>query len=368
MSIKIPLSESTIAIDLKTAFSSVSSAFVEEFEESLEQFYHKEKSIVALNSGTSAIHLALILSGVKEGDEVLCQSLTYVATVNPIRYQKATPVFIDSEKDTWNMCPVQLECAIKDRILKGKKPKAIIFVNLYGMPAKIDEIVSIAKKYHIILIEDAAEALGAEYKGQKCGTFGDFGILSFNNNKIISTLGGGALICKTAQDKQKAIFYATQAKENEIHYEHKEVGYNYRMNSFGAIIGINQLKMLQEYLKRKIEINNFYRDFFINFTNVTILKNYSVDYFSNHWLSCILIEELEGSFGKQKLMLWLKKNNIESRLIWKPMHLQPVFKDYPYYGAKIAENIFKKGLCLPSGTNINKEGLQRITFLINKLM
>ena len=365
---KIPLSESTINIDLKTSFSSVDMGFVYQFENTLETYYQKEKKIVALNSGTSAIHLALILSGVKENDEVLCQSFTYVATVNPIIYQKATPVFIDSEMDTWNMCPNQLELAIKDRIAKGKKPKAIIFVHSYGMPAKIDEIIAISNKYNIILIEDAAEALGSEYKGKKCGTFGDFGILSFNNNKIITTLGGGALICKTEEEKQKAVFYATQAKENVNYYKHKEVGYNYRMNSFAAFLGVLEFENLKEYLKKRKYINDFYKNFFMNFNKIAVLKEPSKDFLSNNWLSCILINMKKEVFNNIILMDLLKKENIESRFLWKPMHIQPIFKDYPYYGNKIAENLFKKGICLPSGSNLEKNDLERIINSIKKFL
>ena len=365
---KIPLSESHIDIDLKTSFSSIDIDVVAEFEKSLEKYYDYKKSVLAVNSGTSAIHLALILSGVAKGDEVLCQSLTYVATINPIIYQNATPIFIDSEQDTWNMCPIQLERAIKDRILKGKKPKAIIFVHLYGMPAKIDEIIAISRKYNIILIEDAAEALGAEYKGKKCGTFGDFGILSFNNNKIVSTLGGGALICNTEIEKEKAFFHATQAKENERHYEHKVIGYNYRMNSLGALIGITQLKNLKAYLKKRRIINDFYKESFKNFSGVFFLKEHSASIVSNHWLSCILLEVEEVAVTKHKLLDVLKKNNIEIRFLWKPMHLQPVFKEYPYYGGEIAENLFQKGICLPSGSTLLKNDFIRISECIKKFL
>jgi dTDP-4-amino-4,6-dideoxygalactose transaminase len=342
--------------------------FVAEFEETLEDYYQKEKKVVALNSGTSAIHLALILSGVEEGDEVLCQSLTYVATVNPVLYQKAIPVFIDSEIDTWNMCPDQLEVAIKDRISKGKKPKAIIFVHLYGMPAKIDEIVAISRKYNIILIEDAAEALGSEYKGEKCGTFGDFGILSFNNNKIITTLGGGALICNTQIEKEKAIFYATQAKEKANYYEHKEIGYNYRMSSFGAFFGISEFKKIKEYLNKRLEINNFYKKTFINASGIRLLEKPSIDFNSNHWLSCILIDDKKENFNNSIALELLKDNNIESRFLWKPMHLQPIFKSFPYYGTNVAGQLFKKGLCLPSGSNLKKYDLQRIINSIKKFL
>ena len=365
---KIPLSESIISIDLKTTFSSIDIGVVAEFEKSLEAYYEGKKSVLALNSGTSAIHLALILSGVAEGDEVLCQSLTYVATINPIIYQNATPVFIDSENDTWNMCPIQLERAIKDRILKGKKPKAIIFVHLYGMPAKIEEIVRISRKYNIPLIEDAAEALGATYKGRKCGSFGDFAILSFNNNKIVSTLGGGALICNTTKEKEKAFFYATQAKEKESHYEHTKIGYNYRMNSLGALIGITQLKELKNYIRKRRTINDFYKAYFINFKEVYFLKEPSSDFVSNHWLSCILIKVKDVETKKLKLLTFLKNNHIEARFLWKPMHLQPVFKDFPFYGAEVAENLFLHGLCLPSGSTLNKNDLIRISECIKKFL
>ncbi|WP_341221443.1 DegT/DnrJ/EryC1/StrS family aminotransferase [Polaribacter atrinae] len=365
---KIPLSESRINIDLNTSFSSIDTGMVEKFEKSLEEYYGHQKSILALNSGTSAIHLALILCGVEEGDEVLCQSLTYVATINPIIYQKGSPVFIDSEKDTWNMCPIQLELAIQDRILKGKKPKAIIFVHLYGMPAKIDEIVCIARKYNIMLIEDAAEALGAEYKGKKCGSFGDFAVLSFNNNKIVTTLGGGALICNTKAEKEKAFFYATQAKEKESHYEHKEIGYNYRMNSAGALIGLSQLKKIKEYLQKRRAINDFYKDYFKEFSGVCFLKETLLDVTSNHWLSCFYFDHKVVDVDKYELMEFFKKNRIEVRFLWKPMHLQPVFKDFPYYGDKIAESLFLNGLCLPSGSNLIKNDLKRISESIKKFL
>ncbi|PQJ72088.1 DegT/DnrJ/EryC1/StrS family aminotransferase [Polaribacter butkevichii] len=368
MSHKISLSESTINIDMETSFSSIDGGFVNQFEQTLEEYYQQEKKIVALNSGTAAIHLALILSGVEEGDEVLCQSFTYVATVSPIIYQKAIPVFIDSENETWNMCPVQLELAIKDRIAKGRKPKAIIFVHSYGMPAKIDEIVAVSRKYKITLIEDAAEALGSEYKGKKCGTFGDFGILSFNNNKIVTTLGGGVLICKTEEEKQKAIFYATQARENVNYYQYKEIGFNYRMNSFAAFIGVSEFKKLADYLKGRLDINSFYKKHLRVFSNITLLKNPSIDFSSNHWLSCISIDEKSTKNTRDKLMDCFIQNNIECRFLWKPMHLQPVFKGYPYYGAEIAENLFNKGLCLPSGVNLSENDLERILSSIKKIL
>lgn len=367
MQAKIPLSDSTIHLDLKTEISSISKDSIHAFEEVLENYFQADKKIVALNSGTSAIHLALILSGITKGDEVLCQSFTYVATVNPVIYQNATPIFIDSEKETWNMCPIHLEEAIKDRISKGKKPKAIIIVHSYGMPAKMDEIVSISKKYQITLIEDAAEALGSEYKGKKCGTFGDFGIISFNNNKVISTLGGGALICNSEKVKKKAIFYATQAKEKSKHYEHKVIGYNYRMNAFAAVIGVSQMKNLQVNINKRRAINQFYSAFFIEKKEIKMLTEENSNLYSNHWLSCIKINGVDNMKIKQKIILALENKNIESRALWKPMHLQPVFKNLPYYGKRNAEDLFKIGVCLPSGSNLKIDGLKRIISIIDEI-
>lgn len=367
MQAKIPLSDSTINLDVTTQVSSISKDSIYNFEEVLELYFHGEKKVVALNSGTSAIHLALILSGVTKGDEVLCQSFTYVASVNPVVYQNATPIFIDSEKDTWNMCPIHLEEAIKDRISKGKKPKAIIIVHSYGMPAKMDEIVTISKKYQITLIEDAAEALGSEYKGKKCGTFGDFGIISFNNNKVISTLGGGALICNSEKVKKRAIFYATQAKEKFKHYEHKVIGYNYRMNAFAAVIGVSQMNNLQVNIKKRREINQFYSAFFNEKKEIKMLTEENTNFFSNHWLSCININGTAFKKTKGKIILELQNKNIESRALWKPMHLQPVFKNLPYYGKSIAEDLFKSGVCLPSGSNLKKDDLKRIISTIDEI-
>ncbi len=238
---KIHLSKPDLSFSLKDINLSDKSVF--QFEEVLESYLSDKKHVVALNSGTSAIHLALILAGVSNDDEVLCQSFTFVASANPIVYLGAKPVFIDSETETWNLCPILLEKAILDRIAKGIKPKAIIFVHLYGMPAKIEEITLVAKKYNIILIEDAAEALGSEYKGKKCGTFGDFGIISFNENKILTTFGGGALICKNEEDKLRAIYLASQAKEKYDYYQHSEIGYNYRMDKISASVGLSDLKI-----------------------------------------------------------------------------------------------------------------------------
>lgn len=313
--------------------------------------------VAALSSGTAALHLALILAGVKHGDEVLCQSMTFSASANPIVYQGATPVFIDSEPDTWNLCPLALEEAIKDRMAKGKKPKAIVAVHLYGMPFKVDEIVSIAKKYDILLIEDSAEALGSSYNRQKCGTFGDISILSFNGNKIITTSGGGALVTKDKTIKDKAVFLATQARDEAPHYQHSEIGYNYRMSNICAGIGRGQMMVLDKHVGFRRNIHQFYVDLFSNSKEVGIFNEPNEKYFSNHWLTCITFAK---SSLAEKLRLALEKENIESRPLWKPMHLQPVFKDAPYYGNNVSEHLFEKGLCLPSASNLTDNDLERI--------
>ena len=338
------------------------------FEDDLNEYLEEESKVVCLSSGTAAIHLALVLLGVKKNDEVLCQSLTFSASANPIRYVGTTPIFIDSEKDTWNMCPVALERAIKHRIKKGMKPKAIILVHLYGMPAKIVEILAIAKKYQIVLIEDAAEALGSSYNGQKCGTFGDFGILSFNGNKIITTSGGGALVCKLEEDRQKAIFLATQARDKAPHYQHSEIGYNYRMSNVLAGIGRGQMEVLDKHIDLRRGMNQFYKELFKDVNGITVFEEPNKDYFSNHWLSSILINSEITGFNSEYLRLALLKDNIESRPLWKPMHLQPIFKDYDYYGTDIAERLFKNGLCLPSGSNLTDSDRLRIKTSIRKLL
>lgn len=325
------------------------------FENDLEGYIGHNKNVAALSSGTSALHLALILAGVKAGDEVICQSMTFSASANPIVYLGAKPIFLDSEKDTWNMCPMYLEKAILDRISRGKKPKAIIVVHLYGMPAKMDEITKIAQKHDIVLIEDAAEALGSKYKEQKCGTFGDFGILSFNGNKIITTSGGGALVCKTKEMKDKAIFLATQARDIAPHYQHSETGYNYRMSNVLAGIGRGQMEVLDKHIALRRSMHQFYKDLFEEIEGISVFNEPNKDYFSNHWLTCIIVDENKIGFSRDDLRLTLEKKNIESRPLWKPMHLQPVFKDCSYYGDKISEDLFEKGLCLPSGSNLKND-------------
>ncbi|AUC85228.1 pyridoxal phosphate-dependent aminotransferase [Polaribacter sp. ALD11] len=366
MNTKIYLSEPRLEYPLKILSSGDKNVL--EFETSIEKYLGNNKHVAALNSGTSAIQLALVLAEVAYGDEVLCQSFTFSATANPIVYQGAKPIFIDSEKDTWNMCPFYLEKAILESISRGKKPKAIIFVHLYGMPARIDEISSIAKKYQIILIEDAAEALGSEYKGIKCGTFGDFGVFSFNNNKIITTFGGGALVCENETDKDRAVFLATQAREAAPHYQHSEIGYNYRMSNLLAGIGSEQMEVLDENVELRRGINQFYQEIFKEIEGVSVFREPTKEYHSNHWLSCITINEVTAGFTREALRLQLEKDNIESRPLWKPMHLQPVFNDCEYYGDKVCENLFINGLCLPSGSNLTEADRSRITNSIKKLL
>ncbi|MFZ3564407.1 DegT/DnrJ/EryC1/StrS family aminotransferase [Tenacibaculum finnmarkense] len=338
------------------------------FEKDLENYIGENSSVACLVSGTSAIHLALILSEVGLNDDVICQSMTFSASANPIKYQGANPVFIDSEKDTWNMCPIALEEAIEKGISKGKKPKAIIVVHLYGMPAKMDEILAVSKKYGISLIEDAAEALGATYKGQKCGTFGDFGILSFNGNKIITTSGGGALVCKSEKDKQKAIFLATQARDDAPHYQHSEVGYNYRMSNVVAGIGRGQMEVLDKHIGYRRANNEFYQELFKDVAGITVFKEATQDFYSNHWLSAIVVDQTITGFSREDLRLSLLEDNIESRPLWKPMHLQPVFENTDYYGTDVSEKLFTDGLCLPSGSNLTADDRSRIKESVAKLL
>ncbi len=351
---------------------------VEGFEEDLKNYLFKDKSpngapiaiggegaVAALSSGTAALHLALIILGVKPGDEVICQSMTFAASANPIKYLGATPVFIDSEKDTLNLCPEQLNRAILDRISKGKKPKAIIGVHLYGMPYKIKEIHDIANKFDIPVIEDSAEALGSMYKGQKCGTFGKLNVLSFNGNKIITTSGGGALVCEDEINKRKVIFLATQARDDAPHYQHSEIGYNYRLSNISAGIGRGQMEILDKHIALRRKMNVFYQDIFSKIPGVKVMKEPNGDFFSNHWLSVILIDEEACGISREELRLALDNENIESRPLWKPMHMQPVFADSPFFGNGVCEEAFKNGLCLPSGSNLTDEDRLRIAAAIN---
>ncbi|WP_264559538.1 DegT/DnrJ/EryC1/StrS family aminotransferase [Flavobacterium sp. N2270] len=332
------------------------------FEKDIEHYLKEGVFVAALSSGTAAIHLALILLGIEKDDEVICQSMTFSASANPIIYQNATPVFVDSEKETWNMCPKALEEAIIDRTAKGKKPKAIIVVHLYGMPYKVDEIRAVADKYNIPIIEDSAEALGSSYKGQKCGTFGDVSILSFNGNKIITTSGGGALVTKTKAIKEKAVFLATQARDAAPHYEHSQIGYNYRLSNVCAGIGRGQMEVLDEHVQLRRTMNQFYVNYFSKMDGVTVLQEPSVDFYSNHWLSAIVLQSYEQ---REALRLALESENIESRPLWKPMHLQPVFTKYLFFGNGTSEDLFNRGLCLPSGSNLSVADKNRIRVVLD---
>lgn len=334
------------------------------FESDLEAYLNRNSFVGALSSGTAAIHLGLVLLGVTAGDEVICQSMTFSASANPILYQGAIPVFVDSEPETWNICPKALEEAIVDRIAKGKKPKAIIAVHLYGMPFKVDEITAIAKKYEIPLLEDSAEALGSSYKGHKCGTFGDIGVLSFNGNKIITTSGGGAIVVKSKELKDRAVFFATQSRDNAPHYQHSEIGYNYRMSNICAGIGRGQMEILDSHVQLRRKANDFYKDFFVQIQGVSVLTEPTNEWFSNHWLSAIVIDEKVVGKSREELRLAFEKENIESRPLWKPMHLQPVFEKYPYYGTNVSETLFQNGLCLPSGSNLSAEDFDRLEFVL----
>jgi len=327
------------------------------------------KYIVALSAGTAAIHLGLLQLGVGYGDEVICQSFTFAASANPITYLGAKPVFVDSEADTWNMSPEFLGIAINERIKKrGKKPKAIIPVHLYGMPAKMDEILAIAKKYEIPVLEDAAEALGSEYKGQECGTFGEFACLSFNGNKIITTSGGGALVCSTKQQAQKTMFYATQARDNAPHYQHSEIGYNYRMSNICAGIGRGQMEVLQSRVEQRRKNNQFYRKNLFDIQGITFQTEPNSDFYSNYWLTSIIINpEKTGGITRENLRLALEAENIEARPLWKPMHLQPVFADCPFYGDGTSEKLFENGLCIPSGSILTENELNRVVEVIRKV-
>lgn len=340
---------------------------VDGFEKDLESFLNNDVKVAVLSAGTAALHLALIECGVKYDDEVICQSMTFSASANPIAYCGATPVFIDSEKDTWNMCPIALEEAIQDRISKGKKPKAIIVVHLYGMPAKMDEITAIAEKYEIPIIEDAAEALGSTYKGKACGTFGRFGVLSFNGNKIITTSGGGALVCHTQEDKDKAVFLSTQARDNAPHYQHSHIGYNYRMSNIVAGIGRGQMEVLNDRVEARRKMHDFYVDAFKDIDGIEVFSEPNEEYYSNHWLSAIVIDENITGKNREDLRLAFLEDNIESRPLWKPMHLQPVFADASYYGTNVAEKLFDDGLCLPSGSNLTDEDRARIAIKIKEV-
>lgn len=328
-----------------------------QFEKKLSKI-SDDRYIAALSSGTSAIHLALILLGVERGDEVICSTFTFSASANPIVYQGANPVFVDSELETWNMCPVSLEFAIKDRISSGVKPKAIIVVHLYGMPAKMNEIIEIANKYNIPIIEDAAEGLGSTYFNKPLGTLTEFGVYSFNGNKIITTSGGGALVSSDEESIKKAKFLATQARDNAPHYEHTHIGYNYRLSNVSAAIGLGQIEILDTRVKKRRENFNHYVCQLSNIDEISFQEERE-NFYSNRWLTTILISN-KSKVSREELRLKLDLENIEVRPLWKPMHLQPIFSSCRYYGEKNAEYLFKYGLCLPSGSNLNDSDLERI--------
>lgn len=331
---------------------------VNEFEKELAKYLNAD-GVAVLSAGTAAIHLALIILGISRGDEVICSSFTFSASANPIMYQGATPVFIDSEPDTWNMDPVLLETAVKDRIKKGKKPKAIILVHLYGMPAKTDEILGIAKHYEIPVIEDAAEALGSKYKNVSCCTFGLMGVLSFNGNKIITTSGGGALVSKNPEYVERARFLATQARDKAPHYQHSVVGYNYRMSNIVAGIGRGQLQVLGDRVAARRSNNQWYRKMLADYDFISF-QNEPDGHFSNYWLTTIVVGENKKGITSEKIRLGMDSENIETRPFWKPMHLQPVFLGYPAYLNGVSERLFNYGLCLPSGSNLTVEERERI--------
>lgn len=335
---------------------------VDLFEQSIEDYYFNEIHAAALSSGTGAIHLGLQLLGVSTNDEVICQSFTFSASANPILYLGANPIFVDSEKDTWNISPELLEKAILDRIANGKKPKAIIAVHLYGMPYKADEIMKISKAYNIPVLEDSAEALGSSYNGIKCGNLGEIGILSFNGNKIITTSGGGALLTRNKEIKKQAIFLATQARDNEVHYQHSSIGYNYRMSNVLAGIGRGQMEILESHVNARRENFEYYKKHLEPIQSISFLEEPN-GCVSNRWLSCILTPSYEI---RELLRTKLIENNIESRPLWKPMHLQPIFADCPSFTDGTSEELFKKGLCLPSGSNLEKHDLKRIVDIITK--
>lgn len=337
---------------------------VDLFEDTLVTYLGNHVHVAALSSGTGALHLALQLVGVKEGDEVICQSFTFSASANPITYLGAKPVFVDSEIKTWNICPDLLEEAILEGISRGKKPKAIVPVHLYGMPYQVERVMDLAVKYNISVVEDSAEALGSTYHGIPCGTFGDIGVLSFNGNKIITTSGGGALVTKNEAIKKKAVFLATQARDQAPHYQHTEIGYNYRMSNVLAGIGRGQMEVLNDRVEARRSNFSYYKNKLSKLESIEFLEEPN-GYYSNRWLTCILTR----SFAiRERIRLALLEENIESRPLWKPMHLQPVFKDCIHFANGNSEDLFNRGLCLPSGSNLTKKDLDRTIKTILKAL
>lgn len=341
---------------------------VDEFERRLENYLGGNKEVVALSAGTAALHLGLVVLGVEAGDEVICQALTFSASANPICYQGAHPVFVDSEPDTYNMSPAALEEAIVARHrATGRYPKAIIPVHLYGMPAKMDEIIEIAAHYGIPVLEDAAEALGSEYHGKKCGTIGNYGALSFNGNKIITTSGGGALICPDEESARRVLFFATQARENLPYYYHEHIGYNYRLSNVSAGVGCGQMDVLPERVARRRAIHRLYKEGLSNLAGVTVQCNPSEEFDSNFWLSTILIDPATG-FTPEDVRVAMLNAKIETRLLWRPMQMQPIFRDAPYYGGDVSQHLFETGLCLPSGSVLTDEQISRVIDELHRIL
>ena len=339
---------------------------IEAFEQAVTATLDENIFGVAVNSGTAAIHLGLIQLGVGAGDEVICQSFTFAASANPVVYCGGVPVFVDSEEETWNMDPVLLEKAILDRKTKtGKLPKAIVPVHLYGMPAKMDEICAVAEKYGVPVLEDAAEALGAEYRGRKCGTFGDFAAISFNGNKVITTSAGGIALCRSREIRENVLKLATQARENRPYYHHEKIGYNYRMSNVCAGIGRGQMEVLDAHVARRREIHALYTQLLAGTPGITVKQAPGAEFNSNFWLTCILVEP-ESGITNTRLRERLAEANIESRLLWKPMHLQPVYARNPFYGNGVSENLFNRGLCLPSGSSMTDEDVARVVATIKR--
>ncbi len=341
---------------------------VDEFERRLENYLSGNKEIVALSAGTAALHLGLVVLGVEAGDEVICQALTFSASANPICYQGAHPVFVDSEPDTYNMSPAALEEAIVARHrATGRYPKAIIPVHLYGMPAKMNEIIEIAAHYGIPVLEDAAEALGSEYHGKKCGTIGNYGALSFNGNKIITTSGGGALICPDEESARRVLFFATQARENRPYYYHEHIGYNYRLSNVSAGVGCGQMDVLPERVARRRAIHQLYKERLSNLAGVTVQCNPTEEFDSNFWLSTILIDPATG-FTPEDVRVAMLNAKIETRLLWRPMQMQPIFRDAPYYGGNVSQHLFETGLCLPSGSVLTDEQISRVIDELHRIL
>lgn len=341
---------------------------VDEFERRLQTFLGTDRPVVALSAGTAAIHLGLVILGVEQGDEVICQSMTFSASANPILYQGAKPVFVDSEAETYNMSPQKLVEAIESRIkTTGRKPKAIIVVDLYGMPAQYDKIREISEHYQIPILEDSAEAMGSEYKGIKCGLWGEYGVMSFNGNKMITTSGGGALICPTKEAADRVKFLATQARENRPYYYHEVTGYNYRLSNISAGIGCGQIESIDDRLARRRQIQAMYAAELNDINGLTVQKNPTADYNSNFWLSTILMEP-ESKLTPEQLRVYLWDKKIETRPLWYPMHKQPVFASAPYYGNGVSESLFERGLCLPSGSSLTDEQITRVIDEIHKCL